>query len=50
MVFDGLESVLGSGFEAVKEEIDQKAMVKNDAFRWSGTGFEVGFWSVQGGD
>ena len=50
MVFDGLESVLGSGFEAVREEIDRKAMVENDCFWWSGTGVKVGFWSVQGRD
>ena len=28
MVFDGLGPVLRSGFEAVKEELDQKAMVE----------------------
>ncbi len=28
MAFDGLGPVLRSGFEAVKEEIDQKAMVE----------------------
>ena len=28
MAFDGLGPVLSSGFEAVKEELDQKAMVE----------------------
>ena len=36
MVFDGLGSVLRSGFEAVKEEIDQKlvgAELSNEVFQ-----------------
>ena len=34
MVFDGLGLVLKSDFEAVKEEIDQKAMVEKCKFKY----------------